>query len=89
MQSIVTLKTNEHSEYATEDLYSLETMKASADIIASAQNLEEIQIGDSESNNYYFEIRADFATGSVDVYSLDNQTTPKYSATTTKPVITL
>ena len=80
MQSIVTLKTSEHNQYATEDLYSLKTMENSADIIAQAQHLEEIQIGDSDSNNYYFEIEAEFATNSVNVFDIDNETTPKYSA---------
>lgn len=47
-------------------------MVTSADIIAQAQHLEAIQIGDSDSNQYYFGIAADFATGSVNVYDKDD-----------------
>ena len=55
-------------------------MKTSADIIAQAQHLEAIQIGDSSSNNYYFGIEADFATGNVNVYDKDDGATSLYSA---------
>ena len=47
-------------------------MVSSAKILAQAQHLEAIQIGDSSSNKYYFGIVADFATGSVNVYDKDD-----------------
>ena len=62
-------------------------MVTSAKILAQAQHLEAIQIGDSDSNKYYFGIVADFATGSVNVYDKDNGVS-QYSAVTTKPVAT-
>ena len=43
-------------------------MVTSADIIAQAQHLEAIQIGDYSSNKYYFGIEAGIPTGTVSVY---------------------
>ena len=60
-------------------------MVTSAKILAQAQHLEAIQIGDSDSNKYYFGTEE---TGKVNVYEKDGATTPQYSAPTTKPVAT-
>ena len=58
-------------------------MVSSAKILAQAQHLEAIQIGDSDSNKYYFGTEE---TGKVNVYEKDGGTTSLYSAVTTKPV---
>ena len=59
-------------------------MVTSAKILAQAQHLEAIQIGDSDSNKYYFGTEE---TGKVNVYDKDNGKS-QYSAVTTKPVAT-
>ena len=59
-------------------------MVTSAKILAQAQHLEAIQIGDSDSNKYYFGTEE---TGKVNVYDKDNGVS-QYSAVTTKPVAT-
>jgi len=57
-------------------------MVSSAKILAQAQHLEAIQIGDSDSNKYYFGTEE---TGKVNVYDKDGGKS-QYSTSTTKPV---